>query len=249
MTTDGQDSAPPSGETAPQEGESADQQTPRATRATGGKFALIVAVADVVAPVALYYLFRAMGFDELTSLLMSAIAPVVSFIVQAIGMRRVDVFALFIGTVVLLNILVALTTNDPRALLARDGWITGLAGLFFVATLWGKRPVVFSIARPLAEGRIGPPGMSWDEAWDVSPLFRRVWRVVTVIWGVGLLVDGAIRVLVAYTVPVDWAPGTNAVQYFVVYAIVQGISQVYLKRSGVMRLSGSTIRRQGTSAS
>lgn len=217
---------------------------PAAPRAHGA--AIVIAIADVVVPVALYYLLRALGADELTSLVVSSLVPVASFAVQGLVLRRVDGFAIFVGVVLALNIAVALTSADPRTLLARDGWITGLAGLFFLATLRVGRPFVFSLVRPLGEGRLGPPGTDWDTVWERYPLFRRVWRVLTAVWGVGLLVDAAIRVAVAYTLPIDVAPAVNGIQYFVVYAVLQVISQVYFRRSGLMRLEGFTYSRRRT---
>jgi hypothetical protein len=212
----------------------------------GGTFTIIIAIADVVVPIALYYVFRAVGFSELNALLISSVAPIVSFVAQGLVMRRLDGFAIFIGAVLALNVAVALTCADPRTLLARDGWITGLAGLFFLATLWAGRPFVFTIVRPLGEGRLGPPGMDWDTVWDGFPLFRRVWRVLTVIWGVGLVVDAVIRLVFAYTLPVDIVPVSNGIQYFVIYALLQVISQVYFRRSGLMQLPGFSFTRHRT---
>ncbi|MCD2194883.1 hypothetical protein LQ327_16040 [Actinomycetospora endophytica] len=212
----------------------------------GGTLTIVVAIADVVVPIALYYVARALGVSELGSLLISSVGPIVSFAVQALVTRRVDGLAVFIGAVLVLNVVVALTAADPRTLLARDGWITGLAGLFFLATLWARRPFVFSIARPLAEGRLGPPGEDWDSVWDRFALFRRVWRVLTVLWGVGLIVDAAIRIIFAYTLPVDAVPASNGIQYAVVYLLLQVITQVYLRRSGLMSLPGFTFTRHKT---
>jgi intracellular septation protein A len=212
----------------------------------GGRIAIAVAIADVVVPIALYYVCRGLGASELGALLISSVAPVVSFVVQAAVTRRVDGLAIFIGAVLLLSVAVAVTSADPRTLLARDGWITALAGLFFLVSLRARRPFVFSIARPFAEGRLGPPGEDWDSVWARFPLFRRVWRVLTVVWGVGLLVDAAIRIVVAYTLPVDVVPAVNGIQYAVVYLVLQVLSQVYLRRSGLMALPGFAFSRRRT---
>ena len=216
------------------------------TSRTRGTTTIVVTVADVVVPIALYYVGRGLGLSELHALLVSAVAPIASVVVQGWVTRRVDGVAVFIGAVLVLNVAVALTAADPRTLLARDGWITGLAGLFFLASLRARRPFVFSIARPLAEGRLGPPGEDWDSVWDRFPLFRHVWRVLTIVWGVGLLVDAAIRVTLAYVLPVDVVPAANGVQYAVVYVVLQIVSQAYLRRSGLMRLPGFAWSRHRT---
>lgn len=205
-------------------------------RGTGrGRGGVLLTVLDVVAPIAVFYICRAAGLDDLTSLLISAIAPLGSITYHAVVARRLNGFALFIGAILVLNVAVALTAADARTLLARDGWITGVAGLFFFGTLWAARPIIYTLVRPLGEGRIGPPGMPWDDVWDRYPLFRRVFRVLTVIWAVGLLVDAAVRVIFAYALPVDVVPAANGIQYVVFYVIMQIISQVYFKRSGLMK--------------
>jgi hypothetical protein len=64
--------------------------------------------------------------------------------------------------------------------------------------------------------------------------------------GGGLLVDAAIRVVFAYTLPVDVVPASNGIQYAVVYLVLQLISQVYLRRSGLLRLPGFALTRSRT---
>ena len=216
------------------------------TSRPGSTATIVLSITDVVVPIGLYYLCRGVGLSELHALLISSVAPIASVVAQGLVTRRVDGLALFIGVVLVLNIAVALTAADPRTLLARDGWITGLAGLYFLASLRARRPFVFSIARPLAEGRLGPPGEDWDSVWDRFPLFRHVWRVLTDVWGVGPLADAAIRVVIAYALPVDVVPAVNGIQYAVVYVVLQVITQVYLRRSGLMRLSGFAWSRHRT---
>ncbi len=37
----------------------------------------------------------------------------------------------------------------------------------------------------------------WDQLWDTSAQFRRIWRVCTLIWGVGMLADAVVRVVIS----------------------------------------------------
>lgn len=200
-----------------------------------GRGSPLLTVLDVVAPILVFYVCRLFGLDDLTSLLVSAVAPAVSIAYHAIRARRLNGFAMFIGSILLLNIAVALTSADARTLLARDGWITGLAGLFFLFTLWGRRPIVYTLVKPLGEGRLGPEGVSWDDCWDRYAVFRRAFRVLTVLWGIGLIIDAAIRVIFAYTLPVDVVPAANGIQYLIIYATLQAISMIYFNRSALMK--------------
>jgi intracellular septation protein A len=228
--------------TAGETHESDDSQDPRgstvATDVRQGpppRRTILIAVFDLAAPIGLYYGLHALGTSDILALLLAAVIPGISAVYQVIRNRRVDGFAIFIVLMLLLSIGVSFLTGSVRFLLAKDGWLTGVAGLFILGTMVRSRPFGFQAARPLLEGRFGPEGMSWDEAWDTEPRFRRVWRGITLVWGVGLILDAVARVVMAYTLPVDVVPGLGGGQYIVVYVILQVITQVLLMRSGFMR--------------
>ena len=129
-----------------------------------------------------------------------------------------------------------LEAKEGLALLNGTQAMTAVGGLWILGTLLSKRPFIFLASRPILEGRIGPRGESWDSLWDRLPLFRRVWRVLTVLWGVGTLVDAVVRVLMAYTLPIDLVPALSGVQYAVLYILLQITSQIYFRRSRLMQL-------------
>jgi hypothetical protein len=79
-------------------------------------------------------------------------------------------------------------------------------------------------------------GHDWDELWETEPMFRRVWRVATTIWGVMLLADAVVRVVTAYTLPVDVVPGFNDVLWAVLFVALQVVGSVYFHRAGRYRL-------------
>lgn len=194
-----------------------------------------IAALDVVLPIVGYYVARAAGLEEVAALVASAAVSVLGVAVHLAATRRVGPVPLGVLAVVVVNLVVALVSHDPRTLLLRDGWITAVVGLGFLATLVRGHAAVFSIVRPLAEGRIGPRDLSWDEIWERFPRVRRVFGVLTAIWGVGLLVDAAVRVVLALTLPIDVVPAVNGIQYAVVYVVLQAISQVYFRRSGLLQ--------------
>jgi hypothetical protein len=78
--------------------------------------------------------------------------------------------------VAVITALASLVSGSPRFLLAKEGWITGICGIWLLATTRSNPPVVMMFARPLLEGRIGPNGESWDYLWDRLPKFRHLWR-------------------------------------------------------------------------
>jgi hypothetical protein len=83
-------------------------------------------------------------------------------------------------------------------------------------------------------------GVRWDELWATEPAFGRIWRVSTVMWGVGLLVDAAARVLMSYTLPVPVVPGLGGALWPVTFIVLQVVTNVYYHRAGLYRMLGAS---------
>ncbi|MGH2343835.1 MAG: VC0807 family protein [Chloroflexota bacterium] len=142
---------------------------------------------------------------------------------------RLDGLGLFMMTMMLLSSGASLLTGSPRFLPAKDGWLTGVSGLWMLLSARSRRPLTFLFARPLMEGRkvfdptarrwAAPTGESWDAVWARSPRFRRIWRVITVVWGAAALVDAAIRVIMAYTLPIDVVPALGGAPWPVTFVV------------------------------
>ena len=191
---------------------------------------------NLVAPVALYYGLRAVGVGIYPALIIGAVAPALGAVVKLIRREPLDFLGLFMLSMLLLGAGVALLSGSPRFLLAKDGWLTGVSGVWMLVSVRAQRPLTYLFARPLLEGvtvRIaGAAGASWDSLWERVPRFRRIWRVATVIWGLALLVDAAIRVLMAYTLPIDLVPGLGGALWPVTFVVLQVITNVYFQRAG-----------------
>jgi len=201
---------------------------------------------NLAAPIALYYGLRAVGIGIYPALIVGAVPPALSALVQIIRRDRVDSLGLFMMTMMLLSAGTSLLTGSPRFLLARDGWLTGVCGLWMLFSARSRRPFTFLFARPLLEGRkvfdpatrrwAAPTGESWDAVWERSPRFRRIWRAVTVVWGAAMLADAAIRVIMAYTLPIDIVPALGGALWPVTFVGLQVITNIYFWRAGFWRV-------------
>ncbi|MEO3867194.1 VC0807 family protein [Nonomuraea sp. B12E4] len=194
---------------------------------------LLTLLVDIGIPIAIYYLLRAVGVEFHTALLVCSVVPGISVVSDLVRRRRPDRLGMYMTTMMLASAVVSLLIHDTRFLLAKDGWFMGVAGLWFLAGARGDRPLAFVFTRFLLEGRVGPNRESWDVLWERLPAFRRIWRVVTVMYGIGELVDAAVRVVIAYTLPVDAVPGINAAQYVVWLVLMQVAINIYLVPTGL----------------
>ncbi|MFD9690916.1 VC0807 family protein [Kitasatospora sp. NPDC059146] len=205
---------------------------------------LLLGVAwDVVVPIAVYYGLRAAGVGVFGALLAGAVLPALTTAVRWLRTRSLEGMAGFIAGTMLLGVAAALVSGSPRFLLAKDGWLTGVAGLWFLVSVRARRPLLFHAGRPLLEGRFRSDGTSWDVLWEREPAFRRIWRVSTAIWGVAMLLDAAARVVMAYTLPVDAVPGLGALLWPVTLVLLQVVNGLYYELAGLWRLTSGTTAR------
>ncbi|GGP00802.1 VC0807 family protein [Wenjunlia tyrosinilytica] len=208
---------------------------------------LFMLVVDLGFPIVIYYVLRSAGVGNILALTVGSLVPATSSVITFARERKVDALGAFVTALMALSIAASLITDSPRFLLVKDGWLTGAAGMGFLATLRGRRPLAFTFSRPLLERQFSDSSGSWDELWERVPRFRRIWRVSTVIWGVGLLIDAAVRAVMAYTLPVDVVPALGGAQYGVFTVLMLVIVNIHQSRAGLWSILRSGAREQGTS--
>jgi hypothetical protein len=186
-------------------------------------------LASVAAPLALFYGLRALGFDQWLSLMIGAIPPTVHAVYTVVRKGRIDGLALFTLSILVLSGAGSFLTGSPRFLLAKDGWTTGLAGAWILATLW-RTPFIQQFLLSFSSGESRE---RIEANWRDSPTYRHVLRGATAIWGVGLIADSGVRVVLAYALPVDQVPLISTLQYVVVYVALEVLSRVYLRRKTI----------------
>jgi hypothetical protein len=184
-------------------------------------------------PAALYYVLRAFDVSVFLALLASTLASALPGVVALLRDRRIDGISAYTTSMLVGSVLVSLVAGSPRFLLAREAVLTGVTGIWFLAGLrWGRRPLVYLFTKPLLEGRMHWPG-SWDTMWDRLPRFRRMWRVSSVLWGLGLLADAVARVVMAYSLPVDVVPAMGTALYVVTSVVLIVVTNVYYVLAGI----------------
>jgi hypothetical protein len=205
-----------------------------------------VLALDMVAPIALFYGIRAAGGSIWLALAAGGVVPALGALAGILTRRRVDTMAIVMLAALSASAALSVLTGSPRALLARDGLVTGAWAGYMYLSLLASRPVTFAVSRPLLEGRrvfdsvtrawVRPSGQSWDELWERLPQFRRIWRVCTVIWGTALLADAVIRMAMAYALPIGVAPALGGALWPVTFIALQVVTNVYFARSGFWRI-------------
>jgi hypothetical protein len=136
-----------------------------------GRRAFIVMVAlDVALPLALFYGLRLAGVNQWLALVLGAAAPLVRITLTAVRARRLEALSAFTLSILAAGTAIGMLTADPRLLLARESYLTGLVGLWTLGTLLARRPLLFDLTiRFMSEDA----ARAWEHDWAHRPRFRR----------------------------------------------------------------------------
>jgi hypothetical protein len=189
-------------------------------------------VVDIGLPLALYYGLRALGAGDLTALLAGTVPGLISSAVSIARERRTDLVGMAVALSMVASAVVAVLGGDARLLLIRNAWISlPFAGV----TLWSLRhpqPLCYTVTRAVMPRRAAV----MDRLWDEDPRFRRAWKWITIWWGIATVVDGVVRIMLSYRLPIAVVPALDPVITAVTIVTLQVPTQVLLRRSGSWHL-------------
>ncbi|MGW0520083.1 VC0807 family protein [Crossiella sp. NPDC003009] len=194
-----------------------------AFKGPGLRTLLLRLLVDVVLPIVLFIvLHRAFDVRDLYALLAASAVPALAFAVELLVHRRIDGLAVFMVCLFGVGIGMALISGDPRFVLARESAFTGFVGLTFIGSIFVRKPLIHLFGRKFAEGG-GIPGMdaaTWDKYFAESPQFRRAMNFMTMVWGLALVVESVVRVIVIYLIPVTASVFVSPALYVLTFGLL-----------------------------
>jgi hypothetical protein len=200
------------------------------TAAKDGKLRSIamIVIFDVAAPLAAYSLLRSAGLTAVTALLLSGVFPALGVSIGAVRNRRLDVLGALVLAGIVTGTVLGLVFHSARLLLVEGSVPTAIFGLACLGSLRARRPLMFSFALEF----IGPDtakGCEMTGLWQHDG-YRRVFRIITTVWGAGFLVEAALRVVVVYSTSTGTALAASKVTPFVWAAILSAWTIAYGRR-------------------
>lgn len=139
---------------------------------------------DVGLPLLAYYGLHTAGVGDYRALLAATVVAGLRVAFVALRNRRLDGFAAFLMAVFAVGLALSFATGDARFMLAKDSVGTVVAGLIFLGTCVVGRPMMFYAAQRFS-ATTSEKRAWWNTKWQTSPGFRRGFRVMSVVWGVG----------------------------------------------------------------
>ena len=169
---------------------------------TSGRAGLIW---DIALPLVAYYGLHALGFTDWAALLAATAAVGVRLVAVAVRSRQVSWFSAVMLVFFGVGLALAFVGGDPRFLLLKDSFTTGLLGAVFLASLAGRRPLTLAAAEASQPGRAD----ALRALYETEPAGRRAFRLSALVWGLGLLGESLVRVPLVYLLPVDVMVGLS----------------------------------------
>lgn len=159
---------------------------------------------DVAPPLVAYYGLRAAGASEYAALITATVLSGVRVVYGVVKTRRLDPFAIYLLLTFGLSLAVGLATTDPRMILVGNTLVNGIGGLLFLGSCVVGTPFTQVVGE-----RFDRPGDDVPTA-DQAARIRRLHVQLSAMWGIGLLVEVAIRLVVIAHYSVDVANGLSS---------------------------------------
>jgi hypothetical protein len=160
---------------------------------------------NAVAPYVIYVLAKP-SLGSLVALALSAVPPTVESLWSVVQRKRLDVVSsLVLGGIAMSLVLIVLGGSE-RVLLLRESLITSVIGLALALSVFAARPLLFYIFREVRPG--------FEQRWTAEPALRRSLRIMTAVWGIGLVIEMAVRTAMVFEMEIgDFLLISPFVQY------------------------------------
>ncbi|WP_038044864.1 MULTISPECIES: VC0807 family protein [Thermocrispum] len=178
---------------------------------------LTLLVWDAGFPLAVYYGMRLAGADERLALLTGAICAAARLAFVAVLKRSFDGFAALLAAVLGVGLLLTFISGDEKFLLVKESFSVAAAAVILLVSCFTSKPLVLVVARA---GSSQAHRAEIDRLCASIPQFRRAFVLMTAVWGVALLVEAALRVLLVYLVPADVMVALSLVMLLGVVALL-----------------------------
>jgi hypothetical protein len=134
-------------------------------------------------------------------LLIATLFPLLGNAVSLVRYRRLDIFGVMVLIGLVAGVLAALLGGGQRLLLIRESFVTGAIGLACFVSLLLPQPLGYYFARQLLTAHDPEKRAGFTALWQ-EHTFRRAVRVGTIFWGVLLVGDFILAVILVLTLPV-----------------------------------------------
>ncbi|EDZ97803.1 putative transmembrane protein [Burkholderia sp. H160] len=177
---------------------------------------------------------------ETGALIASAVPPLVWSAIELARFRRVDALSVMVVAGIVLSVAAMALGGSPRMLLLRESLVSGAVGVVFLLSLPMRRPLIYYLARATVAREMEGGAAHFEALWRERPGLATAMRTMTLVWGLGLTGETALRAWMALTWPIE---RFLVVSPFIGYGIYAGLALWTLWYRKTMRSRVEAIER------
>ncbi|KAA1010861.1 hypothetical protein FVF58_18595 [Paraburkholderia panacisoli] len=178
-------------------------------------------LVNVVLPWLAYRLALPHG-SQLGALLASAVPLIAWMSWDLLRYRHFDALSALVLAGIVLSVLARLAGGDARMQSIEDPMVSGMIGASFLASLGLRRPLVFYLARSTMSREDHRSAESFERHWRERPTLAAYIRLMTLVWGVGMIGENILRVAVVWQWPND--PRSALASNMLRYGVYAGLT-------------------------
>jgi intracellular septation protein A len=145
-------------------------------------------VMDGALPILTFTLLTRAGVSMLYALVAGGVFPAINIARQWAKSQRLDPLGIIVIGFLALGAAASLISGSVFFVLVKESFLTATFGLLCLVSLLAERPLMFYISRQFV-----PDQSWWDGLWQY-PTFQAMMRKITVVWGVGYILEATARV-------------------------------------------------------
>lgn len=131
------------------------------------------------------------------ALLVASVPPILWSLVEFQRKRRVDALSVLVLAGIALSLIGFLGGGSVQLLRLRENLVAGLIGLVFLGSAAMGRPLIYHVAHA-AMARTSQAEAERIRGLRDNPGFRRTTTIMTLVWGVGLLVETGVACVLVF---------------------------------------------------
>lgn len=138
-----------------------------------------------------------------TNALMASIAPPLLWsLYELIKTRRIDALSAVVIASIVFTVVATAMGGSARMIQIRDALVTGAIGILFLLSLVLERPLIFHLAQATFARKPDPGMPALETLWNL-PGVPMVFQMITIVWGIGLVVQTALLCFLAWIWPIS----------------------------------------------
>jgi hypothetical protein len=170
-------------------------------------------------------------YGDVFALIASVLPPLLWSAYELAKTRRIDAISIVVIASILFTVGATAMGGSARLIQIRDALVTGVVGVIFILSLALKRPIIFYLARATMARRTVEDARNFETVW-AKPGVPKILRLLTAVWGAGLIAQTATMCWLAYIWPIGRYLLISPVIGYGIFGLLMLWSLWYLAKNG-----------------